>query len=196
MAMNRTLALLRGINVGGKNVLPMEVLRRLFVEAGCLHVETYIQSGNVVFSAPDEVRNGLADRVRTAIEAAHGLKVPVVLRSIDQLRAVATGNPYLTQGADESTLHVMFLSNIPDTDSIQTLDPARSPGDSYQIISQDIFIHLPNGVANSKLTNAYFDSRLKTTGTQRNWRTVTKLLEMLEADPVASKSNPKRSGKK
>lgn len=174
------LALLRGINVGGKNKLSMSALSEMFAEAGCAEVRTYIQSGNVVFTATPALAQRLPDLISKRIADRFGLRVPVVLRSADELRQVAAGNPFLQSGADAESLHVAFLTDRPDDRRIAVLDPKRSPGDSFEVRGGEIYLHLPNGVAGTKLTNAYFDSKLATTSTVRNWRTVLKLVEMTQ----------------
>jgi uncharacterized protein (DUF1697 family) len=91
---------------------------------------------------------------------------------------VVDSNPFLKRGADTGTLHVAFLADIPDAKRVAELDSKRSPGDSFEIRGQHIYLWLPNGVARTKLTNDYFDRTLRTTSTLRNWNTVQKLLEM------------------
>lgn len=188
-------AFMRGINVGGKNKLPMRDLVAMFTEAGCTDVRTYIQSGNVVFSAPPESTKRRAGRgsasadwaprfgelTSAEIMARFRLKVPLVLRTADELRRVAKGNPFLKSGADEDSLHVAFLGNLPGAKVVASLDHNRSPGDSFEVRGREVYLHLPNGVARTKLTNAYFDSKLATVSTMRNWRTVLKLIEMTQA---------------
>jgi uncharacterized protein (DUF1697 family) len=171
-------ALLRGINVGGKNMLPMTELARLFEAAGATSVETYIQSGNVVFRASKV--EGLVAKVEAQIAKRFGFEVPVVLRSAAELAAVVDRNPFLRAGVDADLLHVAFLAGAPDAKLAAALDPNRSPGDAFDVRGREIFLHLPGGVARSKLTNAWFDSKLGTTTTIRNWRTVLKLLEMAQ----------------
>jgi len=172
-------ALMRGINVGGKNKLPMKDLVALFEEAGCREVRSYIQSGNVIFEADPE----LADRVRTdvprAIAERFGYSVPLVLRTARELREVAARNPFVTEAADPKHLGVGFLSEAPSPAAVASLDPARSSVDAFAIVGKEIFLHLPGGMARTKLTTDYFDRRLGTIMTTRNWRTVNKLVEML-----------------
>jgi uncharacterized protein (DUF1697 family) len=170
------LALLRGINVGGKNKLPMRDLSALFVEAGCENVRTFIQSGNVVFTANARVSKNLSGVLAAKIEERFGLRVPVILRTAEQLRDVVSNNPY-PHLAD--MLHVVFLADRPSPAKIGSLDPHRSPPDTFIVRGQEIYLHLPNGAGNSKLTNAWFDSKLSTVSTARNWRTVNSLLEMM-----------------
>jgi uncharacterized protein (DUF1697 family) len=174
------LALLRGINVGGKNKLPMKDLAELFVAAGCKDVRTYIQSGNVLFQASAKVAGKLGNAITDEIAKRFGHRTPVVLRTVEQLRDVVAHNPFLAAGVPEDKLHVMFLADEPGADRVAGLDPDRSPPDAFIVRGREVFLHLPEGVAGSKLTNAYFDGKLATVSTGRNWRTVTTLLGMME----------------
>lgn len=185
-------ALLRGINVGGKHKLPMDELARLFSEAGCSAVSTYIQSGNVVFRATPALAARLAGEVERRIEQRFGFSVPVVLRAASELSSVARGNPFLRArpAADTSDLHVAFLADAPKARAIAALDPRRSPPDEFAVVGREIYLRLQNGVARTKLTNAWFDKELATTSTLRNWRTLLALVELAleraaEAGPSA-----------
>jgi uncharacterized protein (DUF1697 family) len=172
-------ALLRGINVGGKNKLPMKELVQLFAEAGCRDVRSYIQSGNVVFNADTELFGQIATVVSATIAERYGYEVPILLRSTEQMAAVIGGNPFLEAGAAEDTLHVLFLSNVAEAHRVDVLDPDRSKPDSFIVRGREIYLCLPNGVGRSKLTNDYFESKLATTSTGRNWRTIATLFEMM-----------------
>jgi len=174
------LALLRGVNVGGRNKLPMKDLIEMFVEAGCDNVQTYIQSGNVIFRAAPTVTARLPGLITTQIAKRFGYRTPVVLRTAEQLGDVIVNNPFLQAGAAEETLHVLFLEDRPSPRLVNDLDPHRSPSDAFIVRGQEVYLQLPHGVARTKLTNDYFDSKLTTTSTGRNWRTVTKLLELME----------------
>ena len=171
-------ALLRGINVGGKNRLPMKELAAMFRGVGCSDIQTYIQSGNVVFRAEAALARRVPALITGAIWAGFGLKVPVVTRTGDEIAAVAANNPFLTAGVDPKILHVAFLMDRPDPSSIAALDPDRSPPDVFSVRGGEIYLRCPNGVARSRLTAQYFDSTLKTTSTARNWNTVLALLEL------------------
>lgn len=174
------LALLRGINVGGKNKLPMNDLRDLLAAAGCHDVQTYIQSGNVIFCADATVVASLPDFITAQIAERFGYRVPVMLRTVAQLGEVIRHNPFIAQGAAEETLHVIFLAEQPHADRIAALDTNRSPPDTFIVRGQEIYLRLPNGAGQTKLSNAYFDTKLATTSTGRNWRTVTKLFALME----------------
>jgi len=174
-------ALLRGINVGGKNKLPMADLAAMFREAGCDDVRTYIQSGNVVFRAGPELAGDIPSLISASIMDRFGYQIPVIIRTASEFADIVQANPFAKVGAEANKLHVMFLADLPDPAHVEALDPNRSPGDKFAVLGREVFLHCPNGVARSKLTNAYFDSSLSTTSTSRNWRTVGKLLEMINA---------------
>lgn len=163
-------ALLRGINVGGNNKLPMRDLVAIFEEAGCTDVKTYIASGNVVFRAASVTTLGA--RITKAIEQKLKLKIPVVLRTHKELVDAVQHNPF-----DEG-VYVMFLATKPSRAAVASLDPNRSPPDEFVVMGREIYLNLPNSAAKTKLTNAYFDRLLDTVSTSRNLRTVQKLVEM------------------
>ena len=171
-------ALLRGINVGGKNLLAMKELIAMVGDAGGTDVVTYIQSGNVVFRASAATAKKVPAALERAITKRFGHRVPVVMRTAAELMAVVRNNPFLTAGAAPDTLHVAFLADMPVAANVAALDPRRSPPDAFEVRGRDIYLHLPAGVAKTKLSNAYFDARLATTSTVRNWRTVLKLVEL------------------
>jgi len=172
------IALLRGINVGGKNQLPMKELALLFREAGCTHAEPYIQSGNVVFKARPAVAPSVPSLVQKAVAGRFGFSVPIVVRTAEELARVAAENPFTRSGAVDDSLHVAFLADRPSAEKVAALDPERSPPDEFIVRGREIYLCCPNGLARSKLTNQYFDSKLTTRSTVRNWRTVLRLLEM------------------
>jgi uncharacterized protein (DUF1697 family) len=175
---NVHIALLRGVNVGGNNGLPMKDLAAMFVAAGCENVRTYIQSGNVVCTASAALAKKLPALIECAITAHAGHSIPIVMRSAVELQKAVHANPFLARGVDASSLHLGFLVDAPNKARIATLDPARSPPDEFRVHGREVYFHFPAGLGKSKLTSAYFDSKLGTTLTIRNWRTVLKLLEM------------------
>ncbi len=177
--MLRQVALLRGINVGGKNQLPMKTLAAIFEEVGCTAVQTYIQSGNVVFDAP--LKLDIPALVTRSILKQLSLAVPVVVRTAAELAAVAAGNPFKSARDDMETHGVLFLADRPAAAAVAGLDPARSPPDEYAVRGKEIYLHCPNGFGRTRLTNDYFDRKLATISTGRNWRTVQKLLELASA---------------
>jgi uncharacterized protein (DUF1697 family) len=178
MRSNVYVALLRGINVGGKNKLPMKDLGTVFADLGCEMIQTYIQTGNIIFDARPPLARRVPGLVSAALLERFGLQVPVIVRTAEQLNRILRDNPYVRKGANSKALHVSFLADRPDAERTAALDPQRSPGDEFVVRGSEIYLHCPNGLARTKLTNAYFDSRLATTSTMRNWNTVRKLVEM------------------
>ena len=155
----------------------MRELSAIFTAAGATNVRTYIQSGNVLFDSP--LPDPLIAQVTTEIARVYSYPGRIVLRSAEELQAAYKSNPFHKAGAPIETLHVYFLADKPDSAAAKSLDPDRSPGDSFVLRNREIYLHVPNGMARTKLTNAYFDSKLKTTSTARNWNTVGKLVELM-----------------
>jgi uncharacterized protein (DUF1697 family) len=170
------LALLRAVNVGGANALPMAGLRALFEDLGHDRVRTYLQSGNVVFEAGSSAK--LAEDLEAAMADAFDLDVSVILRTRTELARVVAANPWPQRGG--KALHVMFLAQRVPARRLKSLDPGRSPPDEFKVGGREIFLFFPRGSGRSKLTVDYFESRLGTRATARNWNTVTKLLQMME----------------
>jgi len=180
MAQSQTyVALLRGINVGGKHVLPMKDLAAIFADAKCSGVRTYIQSGNVVFTASADHCAKLPALLAKKIEQRFGFAVPVIVRNREEMAQVVRENPFLRQGLDAKWLHVYFLADEPTAAAVKGLDPNRSAPDEFRVIGRHIYLHTPNGMGRSKLTSTYFDSKLATVCTARNWATVNTLLGMM-----------------
>jgi len=179
-AVETFVALLRGINVGGRTIIPMAELRSSLSDLGLQDVVTYVQSGNVVFRADGCDSGGLAAQVEERIASEFGLGVSVLLRTPSELRAIAKRNPFLQRGEDSSRLHVIFLDRKPAAAAAAQLDPERSPPDEFAPAGREIYLYLPNGAGRSKLTLDYFEKRLEVRATMRNWRTLTKLIELAE----------------
>lgn len=171
----RHVALRRGINAGGKNTLPMTDLAAIVAATGCRDVTSYIQSGNVLFSAPARGAASLSALIAQRIHEQFGIEVPILLRTAAELGAAAAANPFLAEGAGPDRLHVMFLADRPAAARVARLDPERSPPDRFAVRGREVYLLLPNGAARTKLTNAWFDAQLGAVSTVRNWKTVLKL---------------------
>lgn len=171
-------ALLRGINVGGKSLISMAELRALFSSLGFEDVATYIQSGNVVFRSPSAGESAVVAKLEREIAGAFAVSPSVLLRTPAQLEAIAASNPYLSRKADLSKLHVVFLDRAPAARTAAKLDPERSPPDEFTLEGREIFLHLPHGAGRSKLNLDYFERVLGVRATQRNWNTLLKLIEL------------------
>ncbi|MDE2851047.1 MAG: DUF1697 domain-containing protein [Acidobacteriota bacterium] len=185
MTENTHVALLRGINVGSKNRLLMSDLSAMFAEVGCADVRTYIQSGNVVFRADPELARLVPDVIGAAIAKRFGYRVPVLPRTSGELAAIVRENPFLRDGADTGKLHVGFLAKQPEAAAVDSLDRDRSPPDEFAVLGREVYFHCPLGLARTKFTAPYFESKLSTIMTVRNWRTVLRLREMTAGLGVA-----------
>src|SRR5579871_1075043 len=174
-------ALLRGINLGSHNKLAMRDLAEIFSGAVCTEVAAYILSGNIVFSAGTGLAARIASLVTAQIKERYGYDVPVVLRTAAELKKVISGNPFVKAGAIDRELHVMFLAHPPDRSRIDMLDPDRSLPDTFKVHGSEIYLRLPNGMGRTKLNHQYFEAKLGTMGTVRNWRTVTTLFDLMKA---------------
>lgn len=165
--------LLRSVNVGGHNRVPMEALRRLAAEVGLVGARTWIQSGNLVGACvgPDAVAAALGRRLAEDL----GVRSPVIWRSAAEWAELRS--PFDDAPAAEQ--HVAFLRDLPDPARVAGLDPGRSPGDRFRVRGREMWLHLPGGVAKSKLDNAWIDRSLATVATIRNHRTVEALGGML-----------------
>jgi uncharacterized protein (DUF1697 family) len=176
-------ALLRGINVGGHRKLPMADLRALLEHLGYGDVATYIQSGNAVFTTNAE-EPVIVEAVSAAILARFGFEVPVIVRTRDELAAIAASHPFESAQAgrgetDETKLHVTFLAEAPDRVRLPGLDAATFAPDEVALDGRELYIHYAEGAGRSKLTTDAVERALGTSATARNWRTVRRLAEML-----------------
>ena len=174
--MTSYVALLRGVNVGGRT-LPMAELRDSFAVLGYDDVQTYIQSGNVVFKAtasPTKIRTAVEER----LTARFGPGISVVLRSGAQLADIIRHNPLMTDGRDPAKLHVTFLGSKPSKQRIDGLDARAFLPDEFRVKGGEVYVHCPDGYGRTKINNAFFERALAVVATTRNWNTVTKLAGM------------------
>jgi uncharacterized protein (DUF1697 family) len=170
-------ALLRGINVGGHNKLPMAELRELFTAVGCTEVRTYIQSGNVVFRAAAEKRKELAIRLADAIEESKGFRPAIMLLTREELETAAEANPFPEPTAEPKTLHLWFLIREPEDPDLNALGGLRTATEHYELRGAVFYLWAPDGIGRSKLA-ARAERALGVGATARNWRTVDKLREL------------------
>ena len=166
-------ALLRGINVGGRGKLPMADLRTIVEGVGHTDVSTYIQSGNVVFRARARSTAKVADELEKAIAAEASVAPAVVVRTAVELQATRDADPFIARGDDPATVHLTFFRDAaPDPGDLSSYAP-----DTAVAIGRELHLSMPNGLGRSKLAAA-LDRSIAPGGTSRNWRTFTTLLEM------------------
>lgn len=174
----RYVALLRGLNVGAHNRITMKDLLTVFEAVGCKRLETFIQSGNVLFDASAALIRRVPGLVAEKLKEDFDINSPVILRDAKEFPGVVKNNPFLRRG-DVGTLHVGFLASTPEPARVKALDPKRSPPDEFEVKGREVYFHFPNGLGRSKLTNLWFDKELATLSTVRNWNTVLELAKRL-----------------
>ena len=177
----RYASLLRGINVGGSRIVKMAELRALHAALGHEDVQSYVQSGNVVFSAREHDPAVLSRRIHAAIAERFGYDdVDVVLRTHAELAEAAAQNPFLARGCDPGGLHLMLLAREIDPAVLADVDGTAYLPDEFVLAQREIYLHLPDGAGRTKLFRLLSERALGTRATVRNWRTVTALLALLE----------------
>lgn len=177
-------ALLRGVNVGGGNRLPMADLRASIESIGYLDVTTYVQSGNVVFRSGDDEAE-IVDRLRRVLADRHALDVPVVVRAGADLVRLVGRHPFDDGALDPKLLHVAFLDRVPDPAAVAGLDPGAWAPDRWSVEGRELFLAHPNGSGRSTMTIDRFERAWDVTATARNLNTVTRLASMVsEASSV------------
>jgi uncharacterized protein (DUF1697 family) len=180
--MGRQVALLRGINVGGHNKIPMAELRELMQELGYEDVRTHLQSGNALFTA-DRSPVHVAEEIEARISERFGLDVRVLVRSRDELAWIVAANPLSEVASDPKRFLVAFLSRAPARERLDELAQLEIAPDVLGVGERgmrELYMWCPAGVHEAKLTYAQLEKRLGVVATARNWNTVTKLLALAD----------------
>ena len=175
--MTQYVALLRGINVGGKHVVPMQELRDMLAALGCESVQTYIQSGNAVFVS-DDTASDISGSLQAAILQRFGFEPQVLVLTAARFREIAQANPYADKDADPRSLHVWFLTDAPGTPQLDALEAVKASNEQFELREDAFYLYAPDGIGRSRLASKT-DRCLGVATTARNWRTVTKLLQLL-----------------
>jgi len=178
--MQTYIGLLRGINVGGNHKLPMRDLVKLLEGLGLVKVKTYIQSGNVVFQSERTDRQALSTEISRAIQESHGFAPAILLLDAQEFQAAVAANPFPEGEAEPKSLHLFFLDAAPQAPNLDALTKLQAANERFALIDKVFYLHAPDGIGRSKLAeNA--GKGWQVTITARNWRTVTQLLEMVNA---------------
>jgi uncharacterized protein (DUF1697 family) len=173
------LSILRGINVSGQKKILMAELKKLYEELGFKNVKTFIQSGNVVFESKSDTK--LAKKIEQKISEQYNFDVPVIIRTTEEMQQVINANPFLKQkNIDTTKLHVTYLSGIPQQEHITKANTYAYEPDQFIISGKEVYLYCPNGYGNTKLTNNFFENKLKVTATTRNWKTTNELLSIMK----------------
>ncbi|MEU4211660.1 DUF1697 domain-containing protein [Streptomyces sp. NPDC026206] len=180
--MTTYVALLRGINVGGKKRVPMQTLRELLAGMGCAAVRTHLNSGNAVFTHPDAGAEALAAGLEQAIEQELGLSVTCLVRESSDIRRVVDANPFAGREVDPARFLVTFFAAPVDPSAVAGLDSAVYAPEEFVLGDRELYLYCAAGIRESKLTKILSERRLGAVGTARNWNTVTRLAELAGAE--------------
>lgn len=178
--MTTYISILRGINVSGAKKILMNDLKALYEGLKFSMVTTYIQSGNVIFQAADNISDEEATaRIKQAIFQKYNFDVPVLVRTADEMKTTQRINPFLdNKNLNIEKLHVTFLAELPKQEYLVSIKGFNYSPDQFVIIGKDVFLHCPNGYGTTKLSNSFFENNLKISATTRNWRTVNAMVEI------------------
>lgn len=178
--MQTFISILRGINVSGQKKILMADLKSLYENLKFRDVNIYIQSGNVSFKTNEKLSDiQLAEKIERAIYKKYNFQVPVIIRNDEELKKIISSNPFLKEKKiEEKKLHVTFLSNTPAKMNVESIKDIDFSPDKFIIKGKEIYLHIPESYGETKLSNNFFEKKLKITATTRNWNTVNKLLEM------------------
>ncbi len=178
--MHRWIALFRGINVGGKNKLPMNLLKQILGELNCTNVQTYIQSGNVVFESRSGHAGRLSERIATAVNQQVGFRPAVMLLTAQQWIDAVRANPFPAASVDPKSVHFFFLQTPAAKADLEKLNQNCCDTERFELTDSVFYLLAPDGIARSKLAGSC-ERWLGVTATARNYRTVQKILELVTA---------------
>jgi uncharacterized protein (DUF1697 family) len=173
------ISILRGINVSGHRMIKMEAIRQLYVDMNCRQVQSYIQSGNIIFKHQKVKPQELEKEIKKNIFKSFKLDVPVLVIEYKPLKQIIEGNPFIKDSAKNTAyLHITFLSSKPGNDVIEKLEKTKYPPNDFRVSDKAVYLYCPNGYSNCKLTNNFIENKLKVTVTTRNWKTAFELYSM------------------
>jgi uncharacterized protein (DUF1697 family) len=177
------IALLRGINVGGKKPIKMADLVTAFAALGYENIKAYVQSGNVVFDSEEKDPSKVVSEIETKLLRSFGTEIHVLLRTALEFAKMPGKNPFLDKPAGGlETLYVTFLSTSLEKVIAQSADLPKGKGEEFRIIGGEVFLYLPNGYGRTKLNNNLFENKLGCVATTRNWKTVMALVDLASRD--------------
>jgi uncharacterized protein (DUF1697 family) len=164
----------------GHNSMKMNDLKELCEKIGLNNAETYIQSGNIIFRSVDKlIESEVALKIERAILDQFGYNIPVMIRTIEEIKKIISNNPFIHRpDFDPSKMVAVFLHTNPSKDQVQKVRDVNYPPDEFTIIDREIFIYCPNGFGRSKLYTNFFEKKMGVIGTARNWKTITTIRDL------------------
>jgi len=175
------ISMLRAVNVGGRSQIKMEALRALYSSLKFENPQTYVQSGNVIFKTNERDLALIAKRIQQSIEKKFTCRPEVILRTAAELRSVIAKNPFAKRANIEpNKLLVTFLASDPGNEARENLRKQKFAPEELHVADRELYIYFPNGIGKSRLPWPRLDKILQTSGTGRNWNSVTKMLEIAE----------------
>ncbi len=160
-------------------MIKMDTLKKMFSDLNFKNTQTYIQSGNIIFQAKKTQHQDLEKKIAKKIIEEFGVEVPVLVKELDEMAYVLTNNPFISKRSEDITkLHVTFLSEEPESGTIEKIKGGQYASDEFILTGKTVYLFCPNGYGNTKLTNTFFENKLKVIATTRNWKTTTQLVEI------------------
>lgn len=178
---NTYISILRGINVSGKNIVKMNALKAMYEDLGLKNVKTYLQSGNVVFQSPLNDNNELANMLSQQIKKQFEWDVLVIVKTHEEWNSLIKANPFLNDSEkDQQYFHATILSGIAAPLNLTEINDKKGKDEDFAISDQAVYLYCPNGYGRTKLHNGFWESKLKTGATTRNWKTMIALLSLID----------------
>lgn len=177
--MTTCISILRGINVSGQKLIKMEALKRMYSNLKFENIQTYLQSGNVIFFTLATDLKILENQITSQIEKEFGFDVPVIVLEVEWLKEIINQNPFAKDTQkDVSFLHVTFLADQPKEIDRKSIEDKKQSGEEIELAKNAVYLYCPNGYGKTKLNNNFLESKLKVKATTRNWKTVNELLKL------------------
>lgn len=177
--MTTYISILRGINVSGQKIIKMDALKRMYEKLNFENVQTYVQSGNVIFSVKETDTKVIEKIILSQIEKEFGFDVPVIVLSAKTLETIIENNPFTKDNSKEPQfLHVTFLADNPAEFNKEKIVEKKQAGEEIAFTQNAVYLYCPNGYGNTKLNNNFLENKLKVKATTRNWKTTNELLRL------------------
>jgi uncharacterized protein (DUF1697 family) len=177
--MKTFIALLRGVNVSGQKKMPMVEVRKMMTSIGFNDVQTYVQSGNIIFGSELNSTEEMEGLIHTAIENTFGYDVPVLVKSVSEIKDVIAKNPYNNENdLAQNRVYFVLLQDTPNAELVEAFEEMDFPNEKFMVSNSCVYLCCENGYGKAKLNNNLIERKLKVKATARNYRTMNKLLEL------------------